>query len=161
MKPNYSIICMLQLFFNGVFHMAYFAGPFQPHSDSISLSSQQVSLILKVFALCYFMEKEEKKRNMCVIDCNNLFLGNYDYIAFRQDYTGILLYSDYDQSTNMVKAKICDYDYITIIPIVKFIIMITITVYLQSIIIDYDNSKSGSQLSMDKEVCCSLWGLSC
>ena len=40
------------------------------------------------------MEKEKEKKH--VIDRNSLFVGDYDCIGFRYDYTGIILYSDYD-----------------------------------------------------------------
>ena len=42
------------------------------------------------------MEKEEKEKKR-VIHRNRLFVGDYDYTAFRYDYTGIILHSDYDQ----------------------------------------------------------------
>ena len=44
--------------------------------------------------LFYENEKEEKK--VYVIDFNRLFVGDYDYLAFRKDYSGIVMQSDYD-----------------------------------------------------------------
>ena len=45
--------------------------------------------------MCYFMEKDEKKKKY-VMDRNRLCVRDYDCIAFEYDYTGIILYSDYD-----------------------------------------------------------------
>ena len=38
----------------------------------------------------------KRKRNKCVTDSNRLFVGNYDYVGFRNKYTGIILHCYYD-----------------------------------------------------------------
>ena len=42
---------------------------------------------------------------------NRLFVKDYDYIAFRNVYTGVILYSDCDLVMHTILVKICDYDY--------------------------------------------------
>ena len=39
-----------------------------------------------------FYEKGREKKKKCVIDCNQLFVGDYDYLTFQYDYTGIMYY---------------------------------------------------------------------
>ena len=63
-----------------------------------------------------------------VMNCNRLCVGDYNYITFQYDYTGIALYSDYDWIMNTVQVKFYDCDYFTIILLIKCMIMITVTV---------------------------------
>ena len=57
------------------------------HVDSTSASLH--TLDIEVFVLRYFIEKEEKKKYVIHRNCS--FVGDYDYIAFRYDYTWIIL----------------------------------------------------------------------
>ena len=49
---------------------------------------------LLVFRYTYGKGKKQKKKY--VTDRNRLLVGDYDYIAFRYVYSGIILYSNYN-----------------------------------------------------------------
>ena len=76
-------------------------------------------LDIEIFVLYYFMEKEKKKNY--AINCNCLFVGDYDYIVFQYNYTGIILWRipitmqvkiwDNDYFVNKIYDYDCDYYY--------------------------------------------------